>query len=362
LSSKDYIVRLYRSGDEEAILEVLKTCYAEWRDAESPIDHWKWKYLDTPHGSIFIVTIWNGKIVGVAGILLLNVKIDAITYSGYGDDSAIHPDYRRKGIYKDMLYFGEELIKKEKTALRFGIQIHEASELMAKRRGYDLFPFHISHMLKVRDIGLHFKKRPTKNNLASRIGFSTLRLLNQLMNMGKHKVIESRIKIEDVRMFDDRINRFWKNVKDDYNFIVEKNREYLNWRYCDPRSSNKGRYFVKQAVGDGKVLGFIVLEVRETDSYLEGYIMDLLALPGRMDVIRKLIEEANQFFRKLDINTVHYRVVHNHPYQAIFSEQGFIEVPSKLHLTYRMLFNKEKMGVIKDSKPSQIHFNYGDYY
>jgi hypothetical protein len=62
--------------------------------------------------------------------------------------------------------------------------------------------------------------------------------------------------------------------------------------------------------------------------------MDLLALPDRTDVARKLLMEACTFFRESCINVVHYRVVKNHPHQTIFSEQGFIEVPSKMHLTH----------------------------
>ena len=33
MSSKDYNVRLYMPRDEEAIVELLKTSYPEWKDA-----------------------------------------------------------------------------------------------------------------------------------------------------------------------------------------------------------------------------------------------------------------------------------------------------------------------------------------
>jgi hypothetical protein len=138
--------------------------------------------------------------------------------------------------------------------------------------------------------------------------------------------------------------------------------EYLNWRYCDPRSNLQGRYFVKKAEQDGENLGFIVLRYREKDDYPEGYIVDLLTLPDKMDAARRLLEEACLFLWELGVNVVHYRVIKNHPFQALFSEQGFIEVPSKLHMTFKMFTDKEKIRVIRDSKPNQIHFNYGDYY
>jgi GNAT superfamily N-acetyltransferase len=362
VSSKEYFVRLYMPGDEEGIIDVLKASYPEWRDAESPLDHWKWKYLESPLGSVFMVVDWGGKIVAVGGRVILNIKFDEIIPSVYGDDGSVHPEYRRRGIYQDLVRYAWEKGRKDKTVFKFGIQAHRASVKVQVREGSVDFPFPISHMLQVKDVGLHFRMRPTKNNLAARLGFSVLKLLNQIKNLIIRRKMQSEFMLEDVVEFDERINNFWQNIKDDYHFIIEKNQRYLNWRYCDPRSSIKGRFFVKQAVWNGEILGFIVYKIWEKEDYSEGYVMDLLTLRDRADVAWKFLEEACRFFRESGINVVHYRVVKDHPYQELFSEQGFIEVPSELHLGFRMYQDEEKIQVIMDSKPSQIHFNYGDYY
>jgi GNAT superfamily N-acetyltransferase len=353
-SDSGYIVRLYESGDEDGIIELLKTSYSEWRNHEYPLEHWNWKYLENPVGSIVIVADWNGKIVGVMHRILLNIKVNETTSSSYGDDVAVHPDYRRKGIYKNMLNYSENLLLKMKISFRFMIQIHKAAVIMAEREGYTLFPFHISHMIQIRNIGMHFKMRPTKHNLVSRYGFFLLKLLNSITKQIK---TPSDIQIENISDFDEKINAFWENTRNEYNFIIEKNMEYLNWRYC----SQIRRYCVKLAEKDEEILGFIVLEIDEKDDYSEGYIVDLMVLPGRMDAAKKLISESLLFFKESDVNAVHYRVVKNHSYQTVFRKQGFIELPSKLQLFIKML-NKDKMQLIKNSKPSQIHFNYGDYY
>ena len=65
MPSKDYIVRFFEPGEEEAIIEVLKTCYPDWRDAKSPLDHWKWKYIDNPlQMTSIVVGIVNDEIIG----------------------------------------------------------------------------------------------------------------------------------------------------------------------------------------------------------------------------------------------------------------------------------------------------------
>jgi hypothetical protein len=50
----------------------------------------------------------------------------------------------------------------------------------------------------------------------------------------------------------------------------------MNWRYCDPA---RGRFTVRVAERNGKILGYLVFKISEGS----GYIVDLLALPGRID-------------------------------------------------------------------------------
>ena len=200
MSSKDseYDIRLFESGDEEAIVELLKISYPEWSLAESPLDYWKWKNIDNPYGSIVVVADWDGKIVGIKHRVLLNIKIDEISSSSYGVDSSVHPDYRRKGIYKKMVRYSEELTKENRIVFRYGIQIHEAAVKMAVHEGFTLFPFSISRMIKIKDVKKHFKNRPTKNNIVARYGFSLLKLLNQIKNTVSHSRTKSEIKIKNI--------------------------------------------------------------------------------------------------------------------------------------------------------------------
>ncbi len=55
--------------------------------------------------------------------------------------------------------------------------------------------------------------------------------------------------------------------------------EYLNWRYSDRRG---GDYILKEAIEGERALGYVVLRVNGyQEKYPVGYIVDLLALPGR---------------------------------------------------------------------------------
>ena len=94
--------RLYEKGDEEEIVDLLFQIFKGWPKYDlpvSPLEHWKWKFLDNPYGSIIALSCDNNKIVGCQHILLKNIKVGNNEYqSGIGVDIALHPDYRGRGI------------------------------------------------------------------------------------------------------------------------------------------------------------------------------------------------------------------------------------------------------------------------
>ena len=58
------------------------------------------------------------------------------------------------------------------------------------------------------------------------------------------------INILDVSKFNNNINIFWNNIKDNYFFITEKSQDFLNWRYCD-----RARGQFKMATGGDMLKG-----------------------------------------------------------------------------------------------------------
>jgi hypothetical protein len=62
------------------------------------------------------------------------------------------------------------------------------------------------------------------------------------------------------------VDDLWRQVSNRHDFIVERRRDYLNWRYLDPSA---GQYVIKQAESDeGRLLGFCVLRINR---YLKDY-------------------------------------------------------------------------------------------
>ena len=67
-------------------------------------------------------------------------------------------------------------------------------------------------------------------------------------------------------------------------------------------------------------MGYSVLKInRLREDYPIGYIVDLLALPDRLEVARVLISDAVRYFDERNINIVNCLTVKGHPYTSLFS-------------------------------------------
>lgn len=98
--SQKLSLRSYRPGDEDNIVDFLNLSYPRgWGN----IKQWKWQYVDYPtfeKDTVFIFEA-DGKIVGHASVFLRDFFIPSVgrTCTASFGDAAVHPDFRRFGIY-----------------------------------------------------------------------------------------------------------------------------------------------------------------------------------------------------------------------------------------------------------------------
>jgi hypothetical protein len=167
------------------------------------------------------------------------------------------------------------------------------------------------------------------------------------------------IEVFNIKKFDKRINHFWNDTKDHYDLVAERNLEYLNWRYCDPRG---GEYKVKIAEESNRVLGYIVSREKNSGEGFNqdsmGYIVDLFIAQDRFDVARILLDDVLKEFNHNSVNLIQSFVLKKHPYEGIFRKKGFLDSRAKPMTLYKKLGSKIK---IKDlNSPKRLHLQYGD--
>ena len=371
----EYTIRLYESGDEESIVKLLIKVFGQFPrfDIEcSPVDHWRWKFIDNPanvraHALDMLphaVAIHEGEVIGVThGMYFYNKVGEALCLCHKGVDVAVDDNFRGMGIYTKITDLKHTVNKKLGDNFTYSLT---ANPIIINRTRVEenfIFPRPIKYLIKIGDVEKHFKnavdeKDPWKK-MFLKMGVYGLKTLNKLTNSWAKASQLKDVTFKEVTKFDDRINIFYEKVKPHYYFIVEKTAEYLNWRYCDKRGGNFKTWIAEEA---GEIVGFMVLRVnRINPDYPLGYVIDLLALDGRLDIVESFVSFAVGWFDGLSVNVVHTQLIGNHVYEGILGKYGFLDSRVKPHLTYRPWnISAKDLELFRGASPSELHYPYGE--
>lgn len=148
------------------------------------------------------------------------------------------------------------------------------------------------------------------------------RVLRSRARHPRHQRPAATWTIEAVDHFDEGFAAFFEHAYTDFGLIRERTAEYLSWRYLDARA---GRFVAVAAREDERILGFAVIGWPDDPTAV---LADLLALPGRLDVVRSLLDyvlDAAQHENAVALSTY---LTRGHPYRTAFMERGFVQRPA----------------------------------
>ncbi len=105
--------------------------------------------------------------------------------------------------------------------------------------------------------------------------------------------------------FDESFDDLFERVAAVVPCLPEKDAAFLSWRY-GPGSPQAPVTVLGVRSGD-RLLGYAVLKAVSKGQ--DGYVLDLMALPGRPDVVRTLLRETVRHFREVGVQIIRYRFV-----------------------------------------------------
>jgi hypothetical protein len=367
-------IRAYRPGDEEEIVQLLGSVFNRWRilqRSRSGIDHWRWRYRLNPLGPGEVTVATRAeRIMGCYHASPLRIKIGSKVYKGaYTGDAAVHADLRRMGLGKKIIAYNMRTRKESGLQLSYfvtanrGIWSVADSILRGAKLGltelYRRFP-PIRVWTRIDDLDRHLVRAPNRHAFLRKHGFHLVQWVHRFKSHRRQSRPSSPPgSIREITRFDGRIDRFWQDVREGCTFSIERGRDHLNWRYFDSRA---GDYSAMIAEGeDRSITGYAVLglDKRATD-YPQGYIMDLVSLPGRLDVADSLIRSAVDSFKKKQVNIIRSLALKNYPYEALLEGNGFVPRRDRVPVYYMPYEPIADLAGLEMGSPDGIHFSYGD--
>lgn len=359
----DFSIRNYQNKDDGKVVSLLDHVFQGWPDKDLPcsnVEHWRWKYLDTPiDAQLMGIVESNGRVVGTNLGFYLNVKVgDNIKLCAQETDGSLHEDFRGRGIYYKLAEFKDALLAENGACFSYWVTTNPS---LIKRvdtlENRELFPKSIVELVKIEDIDLHLKETGTKDEWLKKLGFMALSAFSRVRGKRSMKNYEG-YKLNNVESFSSEMEVFWYSIKDNFKFIVEKSVSYLNWRYCDVRG---GEYIIRNVTLGESVVGFIVLRINKYRGYPTGYIVELLVHRDHFDAAYLLMEFALKFFEENNVNVVRTWVVEDHPYREIIESFGFINSRSPPPtVIMKPVLTDEDYYNFKAADDPEIHFCIGD--
>jgi hypothetical protein len=120
--------------------------------------------------------------------------------------------------------------------------------------------------------------------------------------------------IKEVDSFDERITPFWREISRKFPIAIDRNREYLNWRY---KRNPVSKYVIFIAENRGQIEGYMVLK-SERD---EGIIMDIISRENQ--VFACLLHKALRHFADEGKAMVECWMTESFTYNRILKKFGF---------------------------------------
>ena len=351
--SEPWEQRPYRAGDEEGLLEMLTAAFGRWPgvDIDVPvIDHFRWKLLSRGAQSWHQLVTIDGRIAGARLHIPQRIKVgDRILRSVQPVDTAVHPNYRNQGVM-DRLRRVEHAQLAATTDLRFNVRSANTAitRLRAKYAG-ETVQFANRTEVLTNYLGVLADGSSWGIRLARSASLFVRRLGYALFDRQPNG---ESCTIRTVAKFDERVDAFWQEAAAEFAFIVERTKDYLNWRFAVPCA---GGFIIRLAEEDGQLLGYSVLRV----SGGRGYVADLLALPNRPDVVRSLLRDGLTFFRDTGVRAVDCWTQAHHPYRATLRRLGFLHRRRTIVLACLPFSSPAELDFAR-SRRAPIHVMAGD--
>jgi hypothetical protein len=286
--SKPVIVRM-KQDEINALFEFRHRVLPE-NDKRMDRERWRWLLGEGSKSSDGEMTTWlmkaEGRIVGcISGIpVFLNVggrRVRAL----FGADYFVEETY--KGLPALML-----LKKMHKdAAVHIGMNLSESAGKLFAKLGYT----DLSEDFVVASMVLVCPHHGLKGRIRSRLYRCRRRML-----CSSDYVVETGTGLHI------DYGHLWDRVRESYAIRIEKNTDYMSWRYANCPSRKYHFVWLKKA---GELLGVAVIAKHVAGKEIRGIIHDIIVPNGDRSILRNLLCRTIDYFEKEDCHSCELQIM-----------------------------------------------------
>lgn len=341
---------VYDINEKTAVL--FKECF-DINGSPKNIEKIKWQFLKNPTKKSFVDILFDkekSRTAGIYAIFCVNFKIGkSLVLGAQSLDTLTDINYRGLGLFIKMAKDVQKKAEADNVGLIYGFpngSSFPGFKKLLKWHSLDPLPFLI---------------KP----LRSRYFTKKISLLSFLPNVNlsySWKRTDKDYVVTERDNFPAEAELIWKKFSKDIAVAVDRDLEYLNWRYIQ---KPKEKYQIAHCYGSTQnYLGYIIFTVKEKHDGIIGYIMELVYDIGQPKVGRLLMSYAIDKIKKQKADCILSWCLEHSPNYTVHRKEFFLPMPEKirpieLHFAVRSL-NPALDSFIKERKNWYISYSDSD--
>lgn len=320
------VIRRFREGEEEKTIQFLKTVFGGWFS----LRQWKWKFRDVEkvqgRKSIIWVMEVENKIVGHLAAIPMKLRVGSEVFPACQlVDGASSPDYRHKGLYKNLFDGLLNDAVEEGFAVTLGFP-NKFFHRVCERQGSFETICQIKKMFKVisarnalntlrvqslsensEDTGENSLLRellvsPKRKTFSILLDLTRKILTSMVASAFSSQNTQDKIQLQEIdpKTLGAEAEVVWAKSSRNYKFACERDQRFLNWRYSKPGAEYRA-FVVRKGNAH---CAYVVIGLEQKSLTIgklrlwglkAGYIVDLVA---EKDLISPLISTAEKELSK----------------------------------------------------------------
>ena len=334
-------------SDEE--LEKYRQCFI-FNGSDKSLDVLKWEHQQNLQGLNSIYYAIDRETKDIAAIYtylpVILTCMGKIVNGMQSFDTLTDKRHRSKGLFIKLASKIEEEERMKNNELVYGFPNENSVHGFVKKLGFNYFgevpilikPFRITYFLN--------KILKRKETDYSQSNCSIL--------IPRPPGLKKNFEIKEIEEFDEKYNELYKSVVSQIPIGVNRNAEYMNWRYIAKPGEMYARYGLYE---NNRLSGVVVFALKYKHGGKIGYLMEFLYHPENKQAGKYLLKFCSQTLKKNNADLIlAWCYDHSFNYDCI-RKSGYYKFPEK--------FRPQKLGVIAkvlNSKNTKDIYNIKNWY
>ncbi len=282
---------------------------------------WAWKYITNPHGKSYTFLIKDKEEVISA------YSVAQKSFSIFGDlypcvqsmDTMTDLDFRGLGLSTYLAKLVYEFARIKRNYFVYGFPNKISRHLIFNKLNWEFFgkKNFITKFIP--------KKIPTKTE--------------------NHKY-----EIKKIEKFEKNFNLFWERYKSKFPIIIEKNVQYLNWRFTNHPSEKYYEYLMLDKENEEIRAFFVLKKYKEKSGDTSGHIIDFMmgsdSNSEKIDFFKNIENFALQKF-KGDCSIISFWMPDEELRTLALNKLGYFIREKKKFFGYKILRSAKELSILK---------------